>query len=64
MDVSRSAYFEVVDGENRVVEMTYDLEVALRALPVDGEIYEVVKVVWSTSRQITTTIVKEVLELS
>ncbi|MBQ7111218.1 MAG: hypothetical protein IJO06_08350 [Thermoguttaceae bacterium] len=64
MDVSRSAYFEVVDGENRVVEMTYDLEVALRALPVGGEIYEVVKVVWSTPRQITTTIVKEVLELS
>lgn len=64
MDVSRSAYFEVVDGENRVVEMTYDLEVALRALPVGGEIYEVVKVVWSTSRQITTTIVKEAVELS
>ncbi|MBQ1278339.1 MAG: hypothetical protein IIW01_10005 [Thermoguttaceae bacterium] len=64
MEVMFSVYYEVIDGDGNVVFTTSDEEAAQTALPVDGEIYEVMKTVVSSEARISINIEKEVVKRS
>lgn len=65
MKVMFSVYHEVIDGDGNVVLTTSDENAAKNALPVAGEIYDVVKTVVSSETRISIHIDKEVVaELS
>ena len=63
MEVSQTYYYEVVTGDNVVVCITSDAVEAVRALPVGGEINEVVKIVAQSGDRTTILFVKDVVEL-
>ncbi len=64
MDVSKSTYFEVVDGANNVVKITSDAAEALRALPFGGELFDVAKFTIATDSGLAIFIFKEVVKVS
>ena len=64
MEVMFSVYYEVIDGDGNVVFTTSDVEAAQTALPVDGEIYEVMKTVVSSEARISINIEKKVVKRS
>lgn len=62
MEVMFSVYFEVIDGDGNIVLTTSDEDAAKDALPVGGEIYEVVKSVVSSETRISIHLDKEVVK--
>ncbi len=63
MIVSQTYYYEVLANDGDVVCVTEDAIEALRALPVGGEINEVVKTVVESGPRTTITIVKDVVNI-